>query len=567
MSSSLDLTKRLREIDDTHLSALLRSRITHPSGLKDYFDVADALLTENSLMKFLQQLTGSQLHELLDLTTASSGLRESITWQLLDNPETAQLYPEALELVQGIESPLTQSEPVEPVSGSHNQAALENALTAMSALEELGRVLIHSPAKTLATGGLSSPEFARLKAFIPADTDVEALLDLGEIVGIFAHNGRWWVATQDFIAWQLLTPENRWLASVKAWESGLSPAISQLLREAPTLPPADSWLEARFPLKSDWVDAPLASAITQAQLLGLIVGAKLGETGLAVLSQNWEVALKHIGAAVPVTVEHVFIQHDFTVVAPGPLVSELDSFIRSLCVVETRGVATTFRITTEGVDSLLAQGFTSEELIEKLRRASSTPLPQAVEYFVSDRAEKFGSIRVQSTQSGSTISCRDELLATTLLSDRNLNALGLRRHSEHVVVCVHPEHVVLRALQEAKYSALAVDAAGEVIPHATGLPLEPRAEQTDAYDDLVTRLRSLASEELTDDATWISRQLELAVREKAVVTVTVNMPDGPKDFFVEARSFANGRLRCLDRATEVERTLPASHITEVRKVS
>ncbi|MEG1391773.1 MAG: hypothetical protein RSC50_02590 [Aurantimicrobium sp.] len=46
--------------------------------------------------------------------------------------------------------------------------------------------------------------------------------------------------------------------------------------------------------------------------------------------------------------------------------------------------------------------------------------------------------------------------------------------------------------------------------------------------------------------------------------MTVSMPDGEREFTIEPKGFSNGRLRCLDRTTEVERTLPASHITAVR---
>ena len=82
---------------------------------------------------------------------------------------------------------------------------------------------------------------------------------------------------------------------------------------------------------------------------------------------------------------------------------------------------------------------------------------------------------------------------------------------------------------------------------------------------LVQRLRGSREAASTDDATWIARQLDLAVREKSILIVTVNMPDGEREFTIEPKGFSNGRLRCLDRKTDVERTLPASHIIAVRQ--
>lgn len=566
MSSSLDLTKRLRDIDDTHLSAVLRESISHPAGLKDYFDVADALLSESSLILALQQFTGSELLQLSQLDTASEEVRQRVTWHLLASDTTGELYPEVTAVLSSFDITESSSTPVEPVTGAHNQAALENALIAIGALDDLGRLLSHTPAKTLATGGLSSPEHARLKSLVPEDVNIESLLELGESAGIFAHNGRWWVATADFFHWQKSTSQDRWLWCARAWKSALSPALTHVFLQSPVLPSEKQWLSDRFPCGFAWIEKPLQRAVAQAQLLGL-ASKKLGQTGYFVLVGNWEAVTAEVDKAVPATVSQVFIQHDFTVVAPGPLAPHLDTFIRNLCVVETRGVASTFRITGEGVDLLLSEGMSANEIIETLRQASSTDLPQAIEYFVRDRAERFGSITVKSSQHRSMITCKDELLASMLLSDRNLNALGLKHHAETVLVCVHPPQVVIRALNEAKYSALAIDELGEIVTAPPLLLGDSSQPAEDSFDDLVTRLRSQKSEELSDDATWISRQLELAVREKALVTVTVNMPDGARDFFVEARSFANGRLRCLDRTTEVERTLPASHITHVSKAS
>ena len=55
------------------------------------------------------------------------------------------------------------------------------------------------------------------------------------------------------------------------------------------------------------------------------------------------------------------------------------------------------------------------------------------------------------------------------------------------------------------------------------------------------------------------------MRDRATVTVTVRMPEGTeRDLTIEATGLGGGRLRGRDRAADVERTLPMSHIVRVR---
>jgi hypothetical protein len=67
------------------------------------------------------------------------------------------------------------------------------------------------------------------------------------------------------------------------------------------------------------------------------------------------------------------------------------------------------------------------------------------------------------------------------------------------------------------------------------------------------------------DAAWLGRELEQAVKARAVITVSVRLPDGTtRDFVLEATGLGGGRLRGRDRASDVERTLPVSSIVSAR---
>jgi hypothetical protein len=63
---------------------------------------------------------------------------------------------------------------------------------------------------------------------------------------------------------------------------------------------------------------------------------------------------------------------------------------------------------------------------------------------------------------------------------------------------------------------------------------------------------------------WLERQLDVAIRGKVGLTVTVKMPNGSLvDFQLEPASVAGGRLRARDRKSDLERTLPLSSIAAI----
>ena len=64
---------------------------------------------------------------------------------------------------------------------------------------------------------------------------------------------------------------------------------------------------------------------------------------------------------------------------------------------------------------------------------------------------------------------------------------------------------------------------------------------------------------------WLDRELEAAVRARALMLVEVAMPDGSsRELTLEASGIGGGRLRGRDHAADVERTLPVRSIRSVR---
>ncbi|MBR7513817.1 helicase-associated domain-containing protein, partial [Mycobacterium tuberculosis] len=68
-----------------------------------------------------------------------------------------------------------------------------------------------------------------------------------------------------------------------------------------------------------------------------------------------------MAAALPEPVDHVLVQADLTVVAPGPLVPELAQRIALVADVESAGAATVYRIGESSVRRALDAGLTAAE--------------------------------------------------------------------------------------------------------------------------------------------------------------------------------------------------------------
>ena len=88
----------------------------------------------------------------------------------------------------------------------------------------------------------------------------------------------------------------------------------------------------------------------------------------------------------------------------------------------------------------------------------------------------------------------------------------------------------------------------------------------DAAEVIVARLRLLGDDEPeAAGRAWLERQLEVAIKAKALIVVTISMHDGTtSEYLLQPTSIAGGRLRALDRKSDIERTLPVSHISAVR---
>jgi hypothetical protein len=257
---------------------------------------------------------------------------------------------------------------------------------------------------------------------------------------------------------------------------------------------------------------------------------------------------------------------------PGPLTPDVDVRLRTLADIEGRGLASTYRISAASVTRALAEGETAEGILTFFRSVSLTGVPQPVEYLVTETSSRYGRLRAGAASPddeargiSSYVRSDDDSLLSTLAVDHGLASLGLEHDGRDRLTSRYPFDTLFWMISDARYPIVAERESG-----ATFAPVRTRTAQRRAaptslpFVDLVARLRESAHAVGDAPEAWIARQLDVAIKAKSHLAVSVGMPDDKTVvFLVTPLSLAAGRLRAIDEKAGVERTLPLRNITAV----
>lgn len=609
--SALALAARLRALDDDALARLVTQRQVREGGIRDFFDLAEALLDRSSVQAALERLdrgtlallaiagelaeaagapTAEQLATRLGVPTADA--RERIAAALdagLLGAESGRYAPwdavvEQLRAWPAFGLPAgrdleTSSPPavLEPVSEADvrfiDRGAGDRAFGTLGAVTEILLALRDAPARRLTRGGLALPDARRLAGIAGVQAEeVELLLDIAARAGLAVLAGAEWVPTPALTEWLASSRVERWGVLATGWLSRLPDDLRDLLRSRAHAVWGDGLLDYLawlYPAGGGWIRDRAAAAAREAELLGITGAGAPSTAGSRLLLDGTAAAAEAMAGAFPPEVDKVYLQHDLTVIAPGPLRVDLETRLRAMAEVEARGVASSFRITAVSLTRAFVAGETADGVRAFLSTLSLTGIPQPLEYLLADTASRFGTLRVGRLEeaAGSYVRSEDTVLLRQLAVDQALSPLDLEVAGIHRLTTRFDVGVLYTSLLDARYPVVAEDAAGEIV----AMRAERRASSGDGVvsDDtvalLITRVResSAAAPEETDRA-WLARQLELAIKGKITVSVTVRLPDDSlTDYVLEPAALAGGRLRARDRSADIERTLPLSSIISV----
>ena len=571
-------------MDDGHLGELLRARDVRDNGIRDFFDLADRLLDPASIQAVLSRLDRPTLATLWDLadgkpaevdaalvdlalvtdeTPANTYEAVATTlhgWPALGLPGRAELAsdsPAALEAVSTVDTEVT------------DRFAAERAFTTSGAVLEILTGIEHQPARELVRGGLALPDTKRLGAAAGSSLDdLPSLLSLCATAGLIALDEGFWLPTNAASTWRSGSTSERWAQLAGAWFAALPDDIRTLLgarahaRWGEHLAEYVRWL---YPASSDRMEERMNAQVRCAELLGITAENAPSTPGSAVLGGDLEAAQAAMAALFPSTVDKAYLQHDLTIVSPGPLAAPLDSRLRELADVESSGLATTYRVSAGSINRAFSAGATAGSIREFLSSISLTGIPQPLEYLIDETARRHGLVRVGTDAHGTYVRSSDLNVLGAIAVDQAVSALGLRRGEAGKLESRFESDIVFWALSDARYPVAAEDRDGTIVSLERRRTASRVATVTDHAAALIAKLRAAQGDAAETGQAWLERQLDVAIKARVAVTVVVTMPNGNQaEYLLEPTGQGGGRLRARDRKADIERTLPLTSIVEVR---
>jgi hypothetical protein len=359
------------------------------------------------------------------------------------------------------------------------------------------------PPNVLKSGGLGVRELKRTAKDLDVAEGTAALYaEIAWSAGLLDRTANLvepqWAPTHAYDRWAALPPEERWVQLVRAWVAmtrlpalvGMRDdrdkplaALSQeldrtaavtdrrrvldLLRESRpgTAVDEDSVVEVlvwRAPRRGGRLREQLPRwTLNEAATLGLTGRGGLSTAARELLEGNDRDAARALRALLPEPLDHVLVQPDLTVVAPGPLERELGRQIGLVADVESTGGATVYRVTEATVRRALDAGRSASDLHELFRTRSRTPVPQALSYLVDDVARRHGRLRVGAA--ASYLRCDDEALLSEVVASKLAVPLKLRRLAPTVVTSPMPVTQVLEVLRSLGHAPMAESPDGAVL--------------------------------------------------------------------------------------------------------
>ncbi|MFI9506090.1 helicase-associated domain-containing protein [Nocardia sp. NPDC052566] len=572
----------------------------------------------------IQQLLGRQLLHWIDDETVE--LPITVGQVLRDEPVT---HPHALTPPEPAAKKLTPADVNAAAAGEVGELLRHCA----AILEALGQ----TPAPALRAGGLGVRELRRVAKHAGIDEPRAGLLvellaaaklvekGMPDPAPEFDSTDDFWAPTPGADGWLESPSARRWVVLATAWleldrmpwmigmrdandkplaalslelRNPVAPrdrrAVLGLLAEYPSgtaLDPGDigrvlAWRQPRW--RRHFRLEAVEHTLAEAAVLGLAGRGALASAGRALLHgapTSAADAEAEMESALPAPVDHVLVQADLTVIAPGPLTPELQQRVALVADVESAGAATVYRISEQSARRALDAGMTAAELHALFTTHSRTPIPQALTYLIDDVARRHGQLRAGMAQS--FVRSDDPALLAQVLAAPVASALALRAIAPTVAIAQAPLGELLEQLRAAGFAPAGEDSAGGIVdlrPRGARIsvranarqPYRPTPPSTEQLEMLVAELRAgeraasaRAGQAVRPDGTRTSTAatlalLQLAARVRRSVNIGyVDASGVASQRVVEPLKVGNGQLDALDPVTGAVRHFTLHRIASV----
>lgn len=596
MNEVLELARALSKSEDDALTKTLEVRMLQGSAYADFFDVASALLKPTWISLAVAGLNRQQLVLLQDLIAGKKVALDSALAKSLESQRLVELRAGGFHVYEATRVAFESFKKCLPISvvstkvgrPSHpgtdvSSVALEQsqvdahsaiaAFEAMQAITELVLDLDLRMVREVGRGGVGLPELKRLAAALSKPVDyARAVYEIARLTDLVSLSEKRWRVGGQGASWLVSEPAQRFAKLARMFRQRIGDAASETLAESNILSGGQmiSAIEAGFPLANETMVSHIKTMLTMSEQIGLSHAGQAASWMPAILNRDYSAANSLLSKFLPAAEDRLIIQADLTLIAPAPLRTQTETLLRRFAYVERIGIASTYRINALSIVQGLETGMTEDQIRQTLQSLSAHALPQPVDYLIRESSQRFMRLTLQATPKGTLIRSVDPMLLAQIYSDQQLKPIAISKGAEDRNLHSRFElDVVYFQLRDENYAAVRIDDNGNVIsPLVPGLN---SASQSSAHSEINLHLQhinrwreheaKLGSAPEGDD---IVRHIELTIKNKGSISITVKIGDEARDFLLEPIGLANGRLRARDRKADTERVIPLEKITAVR---
>jgi hypothetical protein len=594
MTEAIALAAALRKTGDAELGQLLKVRQLSSSNFRDFLDFADALTETKAVKSAVSALPRSQARALVALCAGvdprdlDEAPVESLARQFLifsdENESSTAPQHRVLDSVKNVVmafGPIVdhvavgEGPQVDRNLEAANRDAGVAAFETMQALTELHFDIDQRFVREVGKKGVGLADLKRLALHLRKSVDFAR--DIYRLAGqtklVAIANGRWMLGIESD-SWLELSPAQRFKSLASNWLQTLGEdSAKELLATSRVFPghSLSALFRETYPFADEVVSSRISLLASVAHLIGLTAGESRTSWFELVLENRLDEASSQLAEYLPQSQERLIIQADLSLIAPGPLPTNLEIELRKFVETEQISMASTYRLSALSVSHGLETGLSEANIRKLLTKLSDKELPQPVDYLLREANERFGRLTVSNGpgEALSLVKSSDPILLTEILNETRLRPFGIRQNPDgHLFSRFEPE-VIYFGLREAGFSAIRVDDAGKVIsPRTVATRTSTISIISTAASDL-ERLREHDEKLGTDPgADDLVRQIEFALKNRSRLLITATDRSGKShEFLLEPKNLSNGRLRGIDTKAEIERTLPLERVTSAVPVA
>ena len=582
MSELLLVASALRRMSDEKLQTLITQRMVNSQSLVDFFDLAEALAKPTSIASAIAGLPLSQATELRSLAVGNKPnakvAAELANQMLVSSEPDFKPFESTLESLAGfakIETIVAVefNESLAPEQSQVNRDCGIEIFETLQAITELIFDLEHRFVREVGKKNVGLPDIKRFATHLRKSNEyAKQIYELAHLTHVITlANGRWQLSakSKDWLNW---SPGQRFVLLATTWRDILGDASAKELLGAINLSVSKKSISLADNLTKTYpfADGSVSSKITKleslAELIGLSAQGWMSSWAPKVLKCEYDAASKLAEANLPTPQDRIICQADLTLIAPGPLPTQVEIMLRRFADTEQIGMASTYRLSALSISHGLETGLKLGEIRELLVKLSGNSIPQPIEYLLNEAESRFGRLQIVGGELNerSVIQSTDKVLLAEILNESKLKPFGLTQLEDGSLASRFEPEVLYFGLREVGFVAIRVDEQGNVISPLEATKQTVEAEQTNSIAADITRLRAQdAKLGDTPDDDDLQRQIQLAIKNKAKARFTVTSSTGEIEFLLEPIGIANGRLRAKDRKADIERTLPITSIIRV----